>query len=138
MKIGNVRRTVMYILFVGKITIIIWSFLIWLAKGYSTNEVLSIISIISPLLGAHLGVIIQFYFQKNYKEFKGGDIIFEGTQTFLSFLIPIIYITYMTLILLLKPIGVIEEFENVKTFITIGETTFGLYLGVIITRLYST
>jgi hypothetical protein len=97
------------------------------------NQALDLALIISPLFSAYLTLIVKFFLKPLNKKV----IQLVGfNYTFVSFFYPFIFLVSIFLSIHLYKSQAIESFDNLKKIIGAIEVSFGIYLGIIIERLF--
>ena len=149
---SKLQGRVTNLLVVGKLVIIAYLFIQFLAKGFDIQQVIDTLSIIVPLFTVHLTLIIKYYFddlekaeEKAEGEEKEKEPELKRPVVISSQLIPWAYILYLFIIITLKPMhwGVVSDGETskdlfpiFKNLLGLGETMFGVYLGQVIAAMF--
>lgn len=123
-----------YILFAAKFGVIVWTFFMWMTKGYNFQQLTEILAILIPLFSVHMTIIIKDYLE-NKEHKKQVGIHIRKPLVFFSQTLPIGYTIYMLLVIAMVP-GQDKAFAQMKTLLGVGETIFGVYLGMIISTLF--
>jgi len=108
-------------------------FFLWLTKAFSSNQFMDLIALIIPLFTAHLVPAFDYFGNKTEESEPDKDP--PSIMKKLSFLIPILYMIYMVSILL-RGGSSDDAFQTMKLFIGAGEMIFGLYIGLLVTKIF--
>lgn len=97
------------------------------------NQVLDLVFIISPLFSAYLTLIIKFFLKPAGKP----EVEKVGfNYTFINFFYPLVFLISIVMSINLYKSQTIETFDNLKKVIGSIELSFGVYMGLIIEKLF--
>lgn len=115
-------------LIVGHFIIIATVSALWIEGGFFTDEFLSILGMIIPLLGVYTAPIISYYVTQKFKiRYKSNRHVLVA-----AILLSLFCLVLLEVLAIYKASGGNISFEQFSSLILAFETILGLYLGVII------
>lgn len=121
------------LLIIAQVFIIFMLIIFFILDWFTFDEILLSISIIFPAFSIHTTVIIRYSIKNKSSEIIGE--IKNSIYILSSYIFPISLIILFIFIILLKVLGRIS-FIQYTTFLAIGESIFGIYIGNIIYSLF--
>lgn len=136
MKIKILRSWIAIGLILAKVIVMVWAFILCQSLIYTSNQLISILSVLLPLSGTQITLIYKHYFGKMQTKQ-------ERSKTKVSpmhFILGVgILLAYLILLLgVLTSHQPSEDIVDVQKLIGVVETVVGVYVGLIVTNLYKT
>lgn len=132
MKIGQLRSTIISVIFFGYIAILINLIACWMLGGFDFDEFTTTLAVILPLIGAHIATIISFS-QNNPRGLdKDSDSIMMLPGA-IALTAPALFVTLMFLAILAKAFNVTSiTFEQFKILLACINGMFGAYVATLV------
>jgi hypothetical protein len=99
------------------------------ADKFIPSELILSVTLILPLFAAYTTAIIKFLLNPERKEKKEKKVNY--TVFLITFTVPVLFIIYIASIIIWKAFGPIS-FDTFKSLLGVGETAFGVYVGMIV------
>jgi len=115
--------------------IIVLIFILFLPMN-DFSQLTTTLGLIVPMFSLYTTAIIRFII-KNMENKKSSGQSISKMFTFISFLIPSLFVIYLSSIIILKSYNyALSNFDNFTVIIGLSESFFGIYVGQIIVNLY--
>jgi len=128
----QVRSLVGLLLVLGQMLLILY-ILLCLKDLFLPDQVFELISLITPLFSAYL-VIVTKAFLTEHRNVSQKKVGFN--YIFISLFYPVIFISMLFISIKLYDNQTIESFVFLKKIIGVIETSFGVYLGLVLDKLF--
>jgi hypothetical protein len=111
---------------------------LYLQRGFTFDETLTTIAIITPLFAGYTTLIVKFIVANRSKlPDPATDPLQSGLFVFLSLFIPILFILVIVAIVLARGFNAgITTFEQFKILLGVVEGAFAVYVGLILNALF--
>lgn len=104
--------------------------------GFTFDEMTTAVAIITPMFASFTTVIVSQVIAER-TQFRAASKQVSMAFVFLSFFFPVLLVAYLVAIILLRAFNVaIENFENFKGLLALGETAFAVYIGQFVKSLF--
>jgi hypothetical protein len=104
--------------------------------GFLFDEMTTAIALILPMFSIYTTSIIK-YILANKNQITDSSNLVSKAYKFIAYSIPAIFVLFIISVITLKACSIgLSSFEHFKIMITIGETAFGTYVGLVLTSLY--
>lgn len=133
---AKIRSVIGVGLIFSQIAVIILAVVIHIMGGLRFDELTTAIGLILPMFAVHTAAIAK-YFTAHRSEVSQQSPKVTGAFVVLACGIPTAFVFYLACVLIIRGFG--EAFmapEQLKWALSIGETCFGVYLGVFIGTLF--
>jgi len=104
--------------------------------GFQFEEMTTAVALITPMFASFTTVIVKQVIAERSKRVVASPAV-NGAFVFLSFFFPALFVAYLGVITFLKAFNVkIENVEQFKGLLAVGETGFAVYIGMFIGSLF--
>jgi hypothetical protein len=100
------------------------------------DDATTAIALVLPLFAVHTTTIVKYFVEHAERQPNSSAGRLSAAYALLSFIIPVIFVAYFFALVAIRASGGLPKFENFKTALGIGETAFGLYVGLIVGSLF--
>lgn len=117
----------------GLMAAILW---LGLTDRLTFDDMGTSISLVLPLFAVHTTTIVKYFMEHTQRPPSSSMEKLSAAYLVLSFAVPVIFVLYFAIIIVVRAGGTLAKFENFKTTLGIGETAFGVYVGMITGSLF--
>lgn len=132
----KLKKQILYFMLFSKIIIVAYIWTMKTTGGFSTEQAVGAITLITPLFAAYLGVMYKEITQNKLQpvERAAGKTIPKSYRN-LSYITLTIYVVIIVVLVTLKSAGTFT-YGQFQTMLTAVESGFGVYVGQIIFSLF--
>ncbi len=135
----DLKNQVGLFLIVSQFGLVFLTFILYLLGGYNFDEMSTCIALIVPMVSVYATAFVKYFISnKSVVSRKNIKHTVTWQYAFISFAIPVSFIMFIGLIIILKPFQFFGSFENFKGVLLMAESVFGAYIGLIMNSLIET
>lgn len=113
--------------------------ILWMCKGFTEEEMTTTLAILLPTFAAYFTYGYNFIDEnkQNSEDNNTQEIYLKTSYKYMVFSIPLIYVVFLFILLLLKSFAfVFESFEQFKLLLGVTESIFGIIVAKLISSLF--
>jgi hypothetical protein len=133
---AKLRNQIGYLLIVGNMSVIVLILGLFFLGGFLFEEMTTTIALVFPMLSVYVVAVIKYVVAQKAVVVDQSEKV-SPQYAMLSWLIPSSLVLYLICIVILKAFNIgVSSFEQFKILLTVGQTVFGGYAGLILGSMF--
>lgn len=130
----DLKNRIGIFLIVSQFVLVIIVFISYLLKGYDYDEMTTTIALMFPMLSVYTTAMVKFFISNRTGQPSQQQIV-SKQFVFIAGFFPILFVSGLLLIIILKPLNKFDNFEQFKGTLAMIESLFGGFTGYIMSAL---
>jgi Effector-associated domain 11 len=130
------KNQILYLLLAAKVTVVVWLFTLWESGPFTHEQFISVVGIIVPVFATYLTLVIKDAAQNRHIDAPLDTRIIKRSFQYTTYWLIGIYVVVLLSVINLRGQGVLKEFGQMTTLLSMVESGLGVYIGQIVFALF--